>query len=445
MSGERRKLKLGIIFAGVGGGGGGSAAELWRHPEVPIDASVNIDWYIRQAREAEEALFDFVFVTDSQYIEPTFTQHHLNRLEPLTLLSAVATHTSRIGLAATVTTSYTEPFDIARRLASLDLISGGRAGWNIVTSYDSGTAGNFSRADHGDHAHRYRRGAEAVAVVQGLWNSYEGDAFASDKDAVNYLDTTRLHRLDHKGEFFSVTGPLNIQRSRQGQPVIIQAGTSEPGRELNARYADLAFSFAKTTEWAIAFAADVRARAATYGRNIDDILFVPALSVRVRDTDEQAHAAELAALERRPLARQLERFQRQYPTIDFSSLELDQPIPDLRTKSAVTAVDEIYATARENGWTLRQLLQSGAYHHAHFIGSPETIADEIEHWYRVGAADGFNLFAGEPEDFAAFRHRVLPLLQQRGLFRTDYESDTFRGNLQLPIPKNTHTLTEQSA
>ncbi|MFI9532863.1 NtaA/DmoA family FMN-dependent monooxygenase [Nocardia fusca] len=338
----------------MGGGGGGSAAELWRHPEVPIDASINLDWYIRQARQAEEALFDFVFVTDSQYIEPTFTQHHLNRLEPLTLLSAVATYTSRIGLAATVTTSYTEPFDIARRLASLDLISGGRAGWNIVTSYDSGTAGNFSRADHGDHAHRYRRGTEAVTVVHGLWNSYEDDAFASDKDAVSYLDTTRLHRLDHKGEFFSVTGPLNIQRSRQGEPVIIQAGTSEPGRELNARFAELASSFAKTTEWALAFAP---------------------MFVRGRQ-----------------------------PTAATSTTSSSSP-PSVSESATPTN----------------------------------------KHWYRTGAADGFNLFAGEPEDFSAFRHRVIPLLQQSGLFRTDYESDTFRGNLQLPTPKNTHTLTEQSA
>ncbi|MDJ0105174.1 NtaA/DmoA family FMN-dependent monooxygenase [Rhodococcus erythropolis] len=439
-SARRRKLKFGMIVSGVGGGGGGSGTELWRLPDVPTNASTNIDWYIQQAQEAEEALFDFVFATDSQYVEPTFTQHHLNRLEPLSMLAAVATHTRHIGLAATVSTSYSEPFDVARRFASLDLISGGRAAWNIVTSYDTGTAGNFSRTGHGDYPDRYRRGSEAVKVVQGLWNSYEDGAFATSKSADSYLDPEKIHRLDHRGEFFAVTGPLNVQRSRQGQPVLIQAGTSEDGRELNAQVADVIFSFARSVEWAADFANDVRRRAQLHGRNPDDLIFIPALSVRIRETDEEARAAETATLAKRSVLRRLDRLRRQYPQVDFDQLELDAPLPEFGSKAAVSAVEELYEEAYRNGWTLRRLLDASAYHHAHFVGSPVTVADEIEAWYGSGAVDGFNIFAGEPEDFAAFRTLVVPILQARGIYRTEYEGDTLRQVLEIPVPVNSHTL-----
>ena len=211
---------------GVGGPG---QHNTWLSPEIPGNASVDIQWYIARAQQAEAAKFDLVFIVDSQFITPDSPHHYLNRLEPLTLLSAVAVHTRNIGLVGTITTSYNEPFNVARRLASLDLISGGRAGWNVVTSGDSGTAGNYSRDEHYDYATRYGRALEHVRVAQGLWDSYEDDAFPRDKEAGVFFDRAKQHALNHKGEYFSVVGPLNLERSPQGQPVIFQAGDSERG------------------------------------------------------------------------------------------------------------------------------------------------------------------------------------------------------------------------
>src|SRR6476661_4634724 len=220
----RRQLKLGAVLTPTGGPG---HPYTWLDPEIPADASVDIDWYIRYARLAEQARFDLVFIVDSQFITPDSPPHYLNRLEPLTLLSAVAVSTSHIGLVGTLTTSYNTPFNLARRLASLDLISGGRAGWNVVATGDGGTAANYSRDEHFDYPSRYGRALESVRVAQGLWNSYEDDAFPRDVATGRFLDPSRQHRLDHEGEHFSVRGPLNISRSPQGQPVIFQAGDSE--------------------------------------------------------------------------------------------------------------------------------------------------------------------------------------------------------------------------
>src|SRR5471032_386689 len=221
---KQRQLKFGAILTGTG-----TTQNEWLHPEIPGDASVDIDWYRAQAQQAEAAKFDLVFIVDSPYITPDSAPHYLNRLEPLTLLAAVAGVTSKIGLVATLTTSYTEPFNVARQFASLDLISKGRAGWNVVTTGLEGAAGNFGREEHIEHGDRYRRAREHLEVVQGLWDSYEDDAFPRDKQSRTFLDTTRQHRLDHRGEFFSVTGPLNIARSQQGQPVIFRPGYPNPG------------------------------------------------------------------------------------------------------------------------------------------------------------------------------------------------------------------------
>jgi len=222
-----RQIKLGAVTMGVGGPG---QHYQWLDPEIPGDASVNINWYIEQAQLAEAAKFDLIFIVDSQFITPDSPPHYLNRLEPMTLLSALAVQTSHLGLVATMTTSYNDPFNLARRLASLELISGGRSGWNVVTSGDAGAAGNFSRDEHYDYDTRYARGLEFVRVAQGLWDSYEADAFPRDRATRTFLDPTRQHELNHKGEHFQVVGPLNISRSPQGQPVRRLRAGPRPGR-----------------------------------------------------------------------------------------------------------------------------------------------------------------------------------------------------------------------
>lgn len=434
-----RQLVLGAVLIGVGDASG---ANLWRHPEVPTTASIDIDWYIRQAREAEESHFDFVFVVDSQFIDAGFPPHHLNRLEPLTLLSAVAVSTARIGVVATVSTTYSEPWDIARRVASLDLISHGRAAWNIVTSQDPGTAGNFSRTEHGDYATRYRRASESVDVVTGLWNSYEDNAFTNDKSADRFLDPTKQHRLDHVGEFFSVTGPLNVQRSVQGQPVLIQAGTSDDGRNLSAEVAEIVFSFEPTVGAAAALKADILRRAEKYDRNTDDLLFVPGLSVVVRDTDALAEQALADARGTVPIERLLAQVQRLFGGRSFAAFDLDEPFPGLdpNTPESLAGAVVLAVAAGAKGWTLRQALHSLIDHWAVFAGSPSTIADEIERWYRSGAVDGFNLFVQDPQDWHRFRTEVVPILVERGIARAAYTADTLRGHLGLEVPANRYSV-----
>lgn len=438
-----RHLVLGAVLIGVGDANG---ANLWRHPDVPTTASIDIDWYIRQAREAEESHFDFVFIVDSQYIDAGFPPHHLNRLEPLTLLSAVAVSTERIGVVATVSTTYSEPWDIARRVASLDLISRGRAAWNIVTSQDPGTAGNFSRTEHGDYSTRYRRASESVDVVTGLWNSYEDDAFTTDKSAERFLDPSKQHALNHVGEFFSVTGPLNIQRSPQGHPVLIQAGTSDDGRNLSAEVAEIVFSFEPTVEAAAGLKADILRRAEKYDRDTSDMLFVPGLSVVIRDTDEQAQRAVQDARNKVPIARLLAQVQRLFGGRSFADFDLDEPFPDgdPTTPESLAGAAVLAAAAEAQGWTLRQALHSLIDHWAVFVGSPTTVADEIERWYRSGAVDGFNLFVQDPGDWLRFRTEVVPILVERGIARADYSSDTLRGHLGLTIPVAKYVLAQTS-
>lgn len=438
----RRRLKLGAVLVGVGDG---STPGLWRHPDVPTDASIDIDWYVRQAKEAEQAGFDFVFIVDSQYIEPSFPNHHLNRLEPTTLLSAVASHTTRIGLIATVSTTYGEPFDIARRLASLDLISRGRAGWNIVTSQDPGTAGNFGREAHEDYPTRYRRALENIETVTALWDSYEPDAFSTDKTSERFLDPEKQHRIEHVGEFYSVTGPLNIIGSRQGHPVLVQAGTSAEGRDLSARVGEIVFNFAPDLGWNREFAEDIHARLAEYDRDPTDVLIVPGLTIVVGDTDDEArdlHAARREAVALAPLLFQLGRA---FGGHDFTGYDLDAAFPDVdatRESGALGGAAAIKQRAIDEQLTLRQTLRTlQADHWATFVGSPSTIADEIERWYVAGAADGFNLFVQYPDDWARFRAEVLPLLVERGIYRdgfSGYEGETLRANLELPIPVNRH-------
>jgi FMN-dependent oxidoreductase (nitrilotriacetate monooxygenase family) len=439
----KRQLRLGTTIHGAGATKYG-----WRQPGVAPDASISLAHYASVARKSEAAKLDFVFIVDSPYITPDSAPHFLNRFEPLTVLSALATVTSKIGLVATATSSYTEPFTLARQFASLDLLSGGRAGWNVVTTGLEGAAQNYGRDKHFDHAVRYRRAAEHLAVVQGLWDSWEDDAFVYDKETGVFFDKSKLHALDHKGEFFSVKGPLNIRRSKQGQPVIFQAGGSDAGRDLAARTANAIFAGLETFEETQEFYRDIKRRAAALGRAGGEPLVMPGIAPIIGGTDEEAdriyrELAELVTIEDAVV-----QLGRPFAYYDFTKHDLDAPFPemgDIGANAYRSHSDRIKRIAREGGLTLRETALRFATPRGSFVGSPEKIADIAQHWFENGAADGFILGVGIAESLDTFLEQVVPILQKRGLFREDYEHDTLRGHLGIPFAENRYAVREQLA
>ncbi|MET0780250.1 MAG: LLM class flavin-dependent oxidoreductase [Microbacterium sp.] len=442
-----RHITFGVILTGTGGPG---EHNRWLDPEIPGDASVDIDWYIEQALVAEAAGLDLVFIVDSQFITPHSPPHYLNRLEPLTLLSALATRTERIGLVGTATTSYNSPYNLARRFASLDLISRGRAGWNVVTSGDSGTAGNYSLDEHYDYATRYGRAAEHIEVSQALWDSYEDDAFPRDRASEVFLDPDKLHRTDHRGEYFSVVGPLNIERSPQGHPVIFQAGDSDEGRDLGARYADGIFTHASAIDKNKAFADDIKSRAANFGRDPEHVLILPGARIIVGDSDSDAREIELAEYRlSNSFDRALAELGRPFGWHDFRPYDLDAPFPDVLAfaeRSFKTQATQIVELARAQHLTLRQVVETlSAPRLSPFVGSAQTVADALEQWFRTGAADGFNIYVSKPSQLRRFIAEVLPILRERGLARTGYEGTSLREHLGLPKPANRHTAAREDA
>jgi FMN-dependent oxidoreductase (nitrilotriacetate monooxygenase family) len=441
-----RKLHFGLHPYGVGGPGSDG---LWKDPRIANDASVDIDYYIAQAQEAERGLFDAFFIVDSQFINAGYPPHYLSRLEPLTLLSAVATHTRNIGLVATMSSTYNSPFNLARRVLSLDHISGGRAGWNVVTSFDSQVSKNFGLDEHLDYATRYGRAEEFVEVARGLWDSYEDDAFPADVERGVFLDADKLHALDHIGDHFRVAGPLNLSRSPQGQPVIFQSGMSEDGRNLAARVAEGLFSHAESFAAGQAYDADIRARVAAAGRNPDHVISIPNASPVVAPTDAQARArAREIHEEDNDFDRKIAFLGRTFGAYDFTRHDLDEPFPDLsdRVERGGRRGLEIIQRAQSAGWSIRQTVEAAsAYRERPFVGSPETVADQIQHWFDGRAADGFNLAFRVPEDLTYFVDTVIPILQARGLYRTEYEAATLRGNLGLPVPENRYTAARAAA
>jgi FMN-dependent oxidoreductase (nitrilotriacetate monooxygenase family) len=428
----------------VYGVGGPGQHGLWKDPRVPTNASIDIDYYIQLAQAAERALFDALFIVDSQFINPSYPAHYLNRLEPLTLLSAVATHTKSIGLVGTASSTYNSPFNLARRFASLDHISHGRAGWNVVTSFDTGTSKNYGLDEHLDYATRYGRALEAVQVIQGLWDSYEDDAFPADVERNVFLDPAKLHALDHRGEHFAVAGPLNISRSPQGQPVIFQAGVSEDGRNLAAHVAEGIYAPNGSLEDCQAYLADIKQRAAALGRDPDHVVIFISAAPVVGATDAEAQALSREIYEAdNDFDRKLGFLGRSFGAHDFSQYDLDAPFPDvahLAEKGGRTRAADIVTRARDEGLTLRQVVESvSEYEPSPFTGAPETVADAIAYWVEARATDGLNLRFRTVDDLERFAGDVVPLLQKRGVFRTSYESDTLRGHLGLPIPANRWT------
>ncbi|MCZ6876101.1 MAG: LLM class flavin-dependent oxidoreductase [bacterium] len=435
---NQRKLRFGAFLAGTG-----SNMASWRHPHAVADAAINLDYYKMLIKKAEGAKLDFAFFGDGLYISEKSHPNFLNRFEPLTLLAALAMETSHIGLAATLSTTYSDPYTVARQFASIDHISGGRAGWNIVTSPLEGSALNYNKPGHPEHDLRYRMAQEFVEITKGLWDSWEDDAFVRNKATGAFIDPAKMHRLDYKGEFFSVQGPLNISRSRQGRTVLFQAGSSEAGKAFASRHADAIFTNQRVLQEAIPFYQDVKQRAAAYGRNSDELLILPGCSPIVGQTPEEAEAKyqEIASLVSMDAA--LLYLGRYFNDLDFAQFPLDEPFPDLgdfARNGWESTTDKIKQSAREGNLTLRQVaLQATTPKHP-FIGTPEHIADTMQAWFEAGAADGFILSGAVlPDGLVDFVDHVIPILQARGLFRTAYEADTLRGNLGLPKLENCYT------
>lgn len=438
---NKRHIKLGAFLQETGHHIAG-----WRLPDAEADAAFNLQHHIDLARTAERGLFDLVFVADSFAVRGLQNPDALGRtarsvgLEPLTLLSALAATTTHIGLIGTATTTYSEPYTLARQFASLDHLSNGRAGWNLVTSNNASEALNFSRDAHASHADRYDRAEEFVAVVKGLWDSFEDDAFPRNKKSGHFLDTDKLHILCHKGKHFSVSGPLNIARPPQGNPVIVQAGSSDTGRSLAARTAELVFTAQQTIEGAQAFYADIKSRAEGHGRDPDAIRIMPGFLPVVGTSRQEAQERfeELQALVDPVVG--LATLATTLGEADLSGYPLDGPVPELPEANTSRSRRQLLLdAARAEGLTIRELYLRvvPARGHRIAVGTAADIADELEAWFTEGAADGFNVMpASYPSDLTTFVDLVVPELQRRGLFRTAYETGTLRDRLGLARPGN---------
>ncbi|WP_442579803.1 LLM class flavin-dependent oxidoreductase [Mesorhizobium sp. ASY16-5R] len=441
MSGKRQ-LKLGFMLHGVGMGWGD-----WRHKDADPTASTNFEYYKRQAQLAEAAKFDFLFVADSVFITEKSSPHYLNRFEPLTILSALAGATSHIGLVATLTASYSEPFNVARQFASLDHISGGRAGWNVVTSWLEGSAANFSKDKHLAHDTRYRLAAEYLDVVQGLWDSWEDDALVHDKASGVFFDPAKLHPLNHKGEFFQVRGPLNIARSPQGQPVIFQAGASEDGKNFAASRADAIFVHHENLEEGKAYYRDTKQRVAGYGRDPDELFILPGIRPVIGSTEEEAERKYQDFANLTSIENALSMLGRPFNDYDFLRHDLDAPFPDVSAHGAnsnQSTSGKIVETARRENLTLRQTALRFATPKTEFVGTPEQVADAFQRWLEERGSDGFVVNVSLPRELEVFVEHVVPILQARGIYRTEYEAETFRGNLGIPVPPNRYARRDLS-
>ncbi|MEN8502360.1 MULTISPECIES: LLM class flavin-dependent oxidoreductase [Paraburkholderia] len=417
----------------------------WRHPNAQADAGVNFRHYVQLAKLAETAKFDLVFLADGagtrgdnvEFLSRT-AHSYVAQFEPITLLSALAAVTERVGLVATASTSFNEPFHIARKFASLDHISGGRAGWNLVTSSSEHEAKNFNRDKHFDHSERYERAAEFAEVTTALWDSWEDDAFVRDKTGGRFFDPAKRHVLNHKGRFFQVRGPLNVARSPQGRPVVVQAGSSEAGRDLAARTAEVIFTAQQTLQDAIDFYADVKGRLQAYGRHPDDLKIMPGVLPIVGRTESEAKEKfeELQSLVDPKVGLAL--ISTLTGGFDLSAYPLDGPIPQLPETNASKSRQALtLELARRENLTLRQLYLrvAGARGHWQLVGTPTQIVDQLEERFANFGADGFNVMPPVlPDGLTDFVELIVPELRRRGLFRKEYEGRTLRENLGLRHP-----------
>ncbi len=426
----------------------------WRHPKATSRPLTDIEYYVEMAQKAEGGCLDSIFLADHLAMQDDATEAPRSWLEPVTTLGALAMRTERIGLIATASTTYTEPFNLARQFASLDHVSGGRVGWNIVTSWSAPAARNYGDAGQVSHADRYARADEFMDVVTGLWDSWADDAVIDDRAAGRYARSERIRPVDHVGRHYQVAGPLNKPRGPSGRPVLVQAGSSETGRDFAARHAEAVFTAHLERATAAEFYRDLKARAAAAGRDPDHVVVLPGFSPLIAGTEEEArrHFDELTSLTDPETGRK--RLSGRFGGYDFGDLPLDKPLrpedfPDPSTVQAARSRAEVIVGAvRREGLTLRQLLArlAGARGHFIFAGTPEQAADLMEDWFRNGVADGFNLMPPVlPWMLDAFVAEVAPLLRKRGVFRSEYDSGTLRGHLGLPRPNAAGWDGESSA
>lgn len=416
----------------------------WRYPGAYPDANFNYNHLKTFIRKLEEAKFDAFFMADhlavlNMPIEALKRSHTTTSFEPFTLLSALSQVTDKIGLAATASTTYDEPYHIARRFASLDHLSNGRAAWNIVTTGNPESSKNFGQDEHMQHSDRYKRAREFYDVVTGLWDSFADDAFVRDPESGIYLDPEKMHVLDHKGDELSVRGPLNIARPVQGWPVIVQAGQSEPGRQLAAETAELVFCSPRDLKGAKELYADIKGRVEKAGRKRDHLKILPAAMIIVGDSPEDAQKRRLELDSKVHYDSAIASLSINLGC-DASKFDPDGPLPkDIPESNAShTARLSVIKLAEEEGLTVRQLAQRyGGYSGLAFVGSPESIADDMAIWLKEEACDGFTcVMPYLPQGLNDICERLVPELQRRGLFRKDYEGTTLREHLGLPRPTN---------
>jgi FMN-dependent oxidoreductase (nitrilotriacetate monooxygenase family) len=432
-----REMKLGLFLRPTG-----HHVAAWR--DEAADAEGSFQHFLAMAQIAEDACFDMLFCADIATLweganDSLCRLGTIARIDPYTLLTAIGGQTRKIGVVCTGTTTYDQPFHVARRFASLDLVTGGRCGWNLVTSMQDSEARNFGSAEHLPKHLRYKRAREFAEVVRGLWDSWEPDAFIRDKKSALFFDPQKLHFLEHQGDYFSVKGPLNVPPSPQGHPIMVQAGASDEGRELAAETADVIFAAHTGLEDAKAFYADVKGRMTKYGREPGHLKIMPGLNTFVGRTQDEAQ----------------EKFERLQdlipPTVgvkmlshyighDLTGLPEDGPLPDLPQKKAgnTTRTDLLVALARRENLSIRDLYKrvAGARGHYQIIGTPKTLCDMMQQWVEEGAADGFNIMPPSfPTGLTDFVTLVIPELRRRGLFRLEYTGATLRHHLGLPMPR----------
>ncbi|PRB48668.1 nitrilotriacetate monooxygenase [Pseudomonas sp. MYb2] len=418
----------------------------WRHPRAWSGGGLDFQHFRKLATTAERGKFDAIFFADNLALmgSPELGQFTTagDVFDPLVLLSGLAAVTERIGLVSTVSTSYNEPYLLARKFASLDHLSGGRSGWNLVTSATDLEALNFGREKHFEHGDRYQRAEEFIDVVTGLWDSFEDDAFVRDKSSGVFFQPDKLHVLNHYGDNYRVRGPLNIPRTPQGYPVLIQAGSSEPGKALAARTAEVVFTAQQTLANAQAFYADVKGRLAGYGRRPEQLKVMPGISPVIGRTQSEAEDKYQQLQDLVEPRVGLAMLAGMAGGFDLSEYDLDGPLPELPPSNSMQSRQALFIDlARRENLSIRQLYLkvAGARGHHTVIGTPKTIADTLEQWFVEQAADGFNIMPSFlPEGLDEFVDDVVPLLQQRGLFRHEYSGTTLRDHLGLERPDNRH-------